>query len=68
MLIEASHKHNLDLTKCGVIGDVGSTKILVLTGWGNSSYNKYRHTWYDVEPDYVADNLLGAVEWLLPNQ
>lgn len=68
MLIEASHKHNLDLTKCLVIGDVGSTKILVLTGWGNSSYNKYRHTWYDVEPDYVADNLLGAVEWLLPNQ
>ena len=78
MLIEASQKYNLDLTKCVVIGDVGSTdmlaahlvgatKILVLTGWGKSSLNKYRHTWYDVEPDYVADNLLGAVEWLLSN-
>lgn len=79
MLMEASKKHNLDLTKCVVIGDVGSTdmlaahtvgatKILVLTGWGNSSYNKYRHTWQDVEPDYVANNLLDAVEWLIANR
>lgn len=79
MLIEASKKHNLDLTKCVVIGDVGSTdmlaahtvgatKILVLTGWGNSSQTKYRHTWSDIEPDYVADNLLDAVEWLLSNR
>ena len=79
MLIEASQKYNLDLTKCVVIGDVGATdmlaahsvgatKILVLTGWGNSSYNEYRHTWSDVEPDYIADNLLGAVEWILSNR
>lgn len=79
MLIEASQKYNLDLMKCVVNGDVGSTdmlaahtvgatKILVLTGWGNSSYNKFRHTWYDVEPDYVADNLLVAVKWILSNR
>lgn len=48
MLLEAAKKHNLDLTKCFVIGDVGSTdilaahavgatKILVLTGWRESS-------------------------------
>lgn len=79
MLIEASQKYNLDLTKCIVIGDVGSTdmlaanevgatKILVLTGWGNSSYNEYRHTWYEAEPDYIAENLLGAVEWILSSR
>ncbi|MEO4053967.1 HAD-IIIA family hydrolase [Solibacillus sp. CAU 1738] len=78
MLIEASQKYNLDLTKCVVIGDVGSTdmlaahivgatKILVMTGWGKSSYNEYRHTWSDVEPDYIADNLLAAAEWILSN-
>lgn len=79
MLIEASQKHNLDLMRCVVIGDVGSTdmlaahkvgatKILVLTGWGKSSYNEYRYTWSDVQPDYIADNLLGAVEWLLSDR
>jgi histidinol-phosphate phosphatase family protein len=75
MLIEASQKHNLDLTKCFVIGDVGSTdmlaahavgatKILVLTGWGDSSLTNHRHSWKDVEPDYIAENLLVAVKWI----
>ena len=78
MLLEASQKHKLDLTKCFVIGDVGSTdmlaahavgatKILVLTGWGESSLSDHRHTWKDVEPDYVAENLLDAVNWILEN-
>jgi HAD superfamily hydrolase (TIGR01662 family) len=75
MLIEASEKYNLDLTKCVVIGDVGTdmvaahtvgaTKILVLTGWGKSSYTEYKHIWSDVEPDYIAENLLTAVDWIL---
>jgi hypothetical protein len=30
----------------------GACKILVLTGWGKSSYHKYRNTWEDIEPDY----------------
>jgi histidinol-phosphate phosphatase family protein len=77
MLIEAAQKYNLDLTKCVVIGDVGidmlaahsvgATKILVLTGWGKSSCNEYKHIWEDVEPDYIAENLLSAVEWILAN-
>ena len=75
MLIEASEKYNLDLTKCVVIGDVGTDmlaahtvgaiKILVLTGWGKSSYTEYKHIWYDVEPDFIAENLLTAVDWIL---
>ena len=64
------------LKNCVVIGDVGSTdmlaahavgalKILVLTGWGESSLHQYRDFWKDVEPDHIAQNLLEAVQWLL---
>ncbi|QFG00061.1 HAD-IIIA family hydrolase [Psychrobacillus glaciei] len=76
MLLEAAWKYNLDLKQCVVIGDVGSTdmlaahavgalKILVLTGWGKNSLEQYRHSWKDVDPDYIAENLLEAVRWLL---
>ncbi|MCJ7840024.1 HAD-IIIA family hydrolase [Lederbergia sp. NSJ-179] len=76
LLLEAAAKHRLDLTKACVIGDVGSTdmlaahavgarKILVLTGWGQNSIHDYRHTWEDVKPDYVAENLLEAVQWIV---
>jgi histidinol-phosphate phosphatase family protein len=78
LLLEASKKHHLDLKNTAFIGDVGSTdmlaadsvgatKILVLTGWGKSSYTEYRHTWANVEPDYIAEDLLDAVKWLLAN-
>ncbi|WP_342598893.1 HAD-IIIA family hydrolase [Psychrobacillus sp. FSL H8-0483] len=76
MLLDAARIHNLDLKKCVVIGDVGSTdmlaahavgamKILVLTGWGKSSLQQCRDAWKNVEPDYIAENLLEAVRWLL---
>ncbi|MEI4770397.1 HAD-IIIA family hydrolase [Psychrobacillus sp. FJAT-51614] len=76
LLIEAARKHNLELKNCVVIGDVGSTdmlaahavgamKILVLTGWGESSLHQYRDFWKDAEPDHIAQNLLEAVQYLL---
>jgi histidinol-phosphate phosphatase family protein len=76
MLLEASKKYNLDLTKTVFIGDVGSTdmlaahavgakKILVLTGWGYGSLKQYRDTWAEIEPDYVAKNFLEAVKWVI---
>ncbi|WP_343226102.1 HAD hydrolase-like protein [Paenibacillus sp. ACRRY] len=48
MLLEASQQHHLDLSRCIVIGDVGdtemlaahavgATRVLVRTGWGESS-------------------------------
>ncbi|MGG3915892.1 HAD hydrolase-like protein [Rossellomorea vietnamensis] len=63
-------------TKTVFIGDVGSTdmlaahtvgamKVLVLTGWGQGSLNQYRDNWAEVEPDYVAENLLDAVKWVI---
>jgi histidinol-phosphate phosphatase family protein len=76
MLLQASKKYELDLTKTVFIGDVGSSdmlaahsvgamKILVLTGWGYGSLNQYRNKWAEVEPDYVAENLLDAVKWVI---
>ena len=78
LLIEAKKKHNLDLTKTVVIGDVGSTdmlaahrvgamKILVSTGWGERSKSDYRHTWLETEVDCYANDLLDAVNWVLCN-
>jgi histidinol-phosphate phosphatase family protein len=76
MLLQASKKYELDLTKTVFIGDVGSTdmlaahsvgamKILVLTGWGYGSLNQYRDKWAEIEPDYVAENFLDAVKWVV---
>lgn len=76
MLLQAAQKYGLDLKKTIVIGDVGSTdmlaahavgakKILVRTGWGEDSLGPFRHKWKDTEPDYIADDLMDAVNWIL---
>jgi HAD superfamily hydrolase (TIGR01662 family) len=76
MLIQAAKEYNLDLTRCAVIGDVGDTdmlaahevgaiKILVLTGWGESSLRKYRHAWASVSPDYIAKDIKDATNWII---
>lgn len=75
-LLQAAADHDLDLSRCAVIGDVGATdmlaaagvgavKVLVRTGWGEGSLGEYRHTWAGVAPDHVAAGVLEAVEWLL---
>ncbi|WP_168124067.1 HAD-IIIA family hydrolase [Paenibacillus sp. HB172176] len=76
MLLEASKDYNLNLSRCVVIGDVGSTdmlaahaigakKILVKTGWGKDSLTKYREKWIEAEPEYIAEDLLDAVNWII---
>jgi HAD superfamily hydrolase (TIGR01662 family) len=76
MLLRAAQEYSLDLRKCVVIGDVGDTdmlaadsvgaiKILVKTGWGKASLEQYRQSWSSVEPDYIAEDLTDAVEWIL---
>lgn len=76
MVKEAAVKYGLDLSKCVVIGDVGDTdmlaahavgaiKVLVKTGWGESSLLEYRHRWNEVEPDYIAENIHDATAWIL---
>lgn len=75
LLLQAAREHDLDLTASWMVGDSGAADmlagaaagcrlILVRTGWGESSLGAYRHTWADVEPDYVAADLLGAAVWI----
>lgn len=78
MLLQASKDHQLNLQHCVVIGDVGTDmmaadavnakKILVKTGWGQSSLKAYRHIWSEIEPDYIANDLLQAVQWLVSHE
>lgn len=74
--LRAARDYDLDLRYCVFIGDTGATdmvaaervgemKVLVRTGWGESSLREYRHTWATVDPDYVAEDLLDAARWVL---
>ena len=75
LLLIAKEEYGLDLSRCIVIGDrwsdmmaaerVNIEKILVLTGAGNETLGKDRSKWSEIEPDYVANNILEAVEWIL---
>jgi D-glycero-D-manno-heptose 1,7-bisphosphate phosphatase len=47
---------------------VGAKGILVRTGAGEASLTEYRHTWANIEPDYVADNVLAAVKWIIDRE
>ena len=78
LLHQAAAKYGLDLTRCVVIGDVGSTdmlaahavgakKVLVKTGWGEGSLTEYRSAWLETSPDYIAENINDAVKWILAN-
>ncbi|MGQ7774391.1 MULTISPECIES: HAD-IIIA family hydrolase [unclassified Bacillus (in: firmicutes)] len=75
LLLKATEEHDLCLKDCFLIGDTGSTdmiaakranikKILVRTGWDESSLTKYRNLWIETAPDYIAENLLDAVCWI----
>ena len=75
MLLKAEVEYGLDRSRCIVIGDRWSDmmaaqranvkKILVLTGTGNETLGEHRSKWAQIEPDYIANNLLEAVEWVL---
>lgn len=75
MLLQAAKDYNLNLSNCIVIGDVGTDmiaadsvgaiKILVKTGWGRGSLGEYRYLWEEIEPDYVAEDILDAITWLI---
>lgn len=67
---------NIDLQKSYLIGDngeadmaladkVGVNKILVKTGWGQSSLTTHRHLWCNITPNYVAKDILEATEWIV---
>ena len=45
--------------------NIGAKGILVLTGAGKGSMGDYRHTWRDIEPDFIAENVLEAVNYII---
>jgi histidinol-phosphate phosphatase family protein len=80
MLLNASKDHDLDLSKCVIIGDrwtdmlaaqnAGSIKILVKTGSGLKDLSKYNNNeffgnWAEVHLDYIAEDLLDAANWII---
>ena len=75
LLLHAKDKYKLNLNECYVVGDTGSSdmiaaekagakKVLVKTGWGESSLTTFHEQWQEIEPDYVAEDLLDAVKWI----
>lgn len=82
MLKTAAKENNLNLSNCVVIGDrwtdllaadeVGCKKILVKTGSGKETFDNYINNeffgrWAEVKPDFVAEDLNEAVNWLMSN-
>lgn len=76
LIEQAVREHNIDLEHSFVIGDMGKSDIilaknigakgiLVLTGVGRGSISEYRGTWKNYEADYIAGNVLDAVNWIL---
>ena len=76
MLHPAQRELGLDLSNCYVVGDVGAwdmvlahnvgcRAILVRTGLGEGSLREYRHLWAGIEPDFVAEDVLSAVRWII---
>ena len=76
MVYKAKNDHNIELSKSYVVGDmgmsdmvlannIGAKGVLVLTGVGYGSLDEYRHTWKDVNANYIADNVLEAVKWII---
>ena len=68
MFLQASSEHNIDLTKCIMIGDshkdivpakkLGMSSLFVLSGNGKKDLHKFDHLF---KPDHIAENLfLGA--------
>lgn len=56
-----------DMTSSDIImaNNIGAKGILVLTGVGQGGLKEFRHTWSEYEADYVSENVLQAVEWIL---
>jgi D-glycero-D-manno-heptose 1,7-bisphosphate phosphatase len=76
MLLKAAEKHNIDLFRSVMVGDKisdvemakanGMAGVLVLTGYGRGELTYQSDNW-QVQPDFIAENLLEAVKWILKN-
>jgi len=73
---EACRAFDIDPVLSYVVGDrgdfdmmlaaaIGACAVLVRTGYGEGSLGEFRHTWADVEADYVASDVLDAARWIV---
>jgi len=72
LLLEASLRHSIDLKRSYMIGDrdsdigaiasVGGKGVLVLTGYGEETWRRWR---WGHRPDFVARDILEAVYWIM---
>jgi D-glycero-D-manno-heptose 1,7-bisphosphate phosphatase len=77
LLTRAARELHLDLSASTMIGDkasdlaagraVGTRTVLVLTGYGLGDW-EYQRDAFAAPPDFVAEDLLDAVEWVLASQ
>jgi D-glycero-D-manno-heptose 1,7-bisphosphate phosphatase len=77
MIHRAARELGLDIAASFVVGDkisdvemaktLGATGILVRTGYGLGE-ETYRQEFWPVQPDFIADDLLAAVEWGLAHR
>jgi D-glycero-D-manno-heptose 1,7-bisphosphate phosphatase len=73
MLTQAAEEQHIDLQRSFVVGDkvsdleagwrVGCRPVLVLTGYGVEAREAFRE--HAFQPEYIAENLLQAVQWIL---
>ena len=56
---------DMGISDMALANNVGARGILVKTGLGIGSLTTYRHTWDDIEPYLVSENVLDAVEHIL---
>ncbi len=76
MLLQAQRDYNLDLQRCFVVGDklsdlqagyaVGARTVLVRTGYGAETEVSLDAA--EFMPDYIAQDVLDAVRWILANR
>jgi D-glycero-D-manno-heptose 1,7-bisphosphate phosphatase len=74
MVEDATRALDLDCSRSYMIGDrghdlefarrIGARGVLVLTGYGRGEWEYCRGQW-KTEPDYLAEDLLDAVRWIL---
>jgi D-glycero-D-manno-heptose 1,7-bisphosphate phosphatase len=74
LVLRAAAELGLDLAASTVVGDkpsdlevarrVGAGAVLVLTGYGRGEL-EYRRGEFVTEPDFIAEDLLDAVDWVL---
>lgn len=74
MILKAKDEFDIDLKRSYMIGDkisdvefgqkLGLKSVMVMTGYGIGEY-EHQHQDWKTTPDFMAEDLLGAVKWII---